>query len=163
MNIADDGAAAGTTIVTVLTSLGTLVVWAAKWLRERDRRRAMASVPPSPEYRPPATDPAVLARLDRAEQDDAIVRALLRAQGELVDTQRKLEVLRSECSKLALRAHALEGERDRLRSQLSVERQAVRVLREQLAHVEAELREKEAEKEVLAADLRRALLVRQTT
>lgn len=160
MNIADDGAAAGTTIVTVLTSLGTLIVWAAKWLRERERRRAMASVPPSPEYRPPATDPAILARLDRAEQHDAIVAALFRSQADAVDDRRKIEILRNECSKLALRVHALEADVARRDVQLRAERLATQVLREQLAHVEAELAASRGELEVAHADLRRALLVR---
>lgn len=160
MNFADDGAAAGTTIVTVLTSLGTIIVWVAKWLRERERRRAMASVPPTPGHEPPAATDQTLARLDRAEQHDALVGALLKAQRDIVDTQRKLELLRNECTKLALRVHALEGDVARKDVQLRAERLATQVLREQLAHVEQELVTARSELEVAHADLRRALLVR---
>ena len=161
MNIADDGAAVGGTIVTVLTSLGTIIVYAAKWLRDRDRVRRMKSVPPSELAPPsPAMDRAVLARLDRAEQHDAIVSALLRTQGELVDTQRKLEVLRADNNRLALKVHALEGDVARKDVQLRAERLSTQVLREQLAHVEQELATAKMEYEVLAADLRRALLTR---
>jgi len=161
MNVADDGAAVGATILGVLSSLGTIIVYVAKMLRERERSKRMSSVPPTElEPPPPAHDLSVLARLQRADQDDSLVTALLRVQGELVDTQRKLEVLRNENNKLALRVHELEHDNARKDVQLRAERLANRTLREQLAHVEQELATKAGELELAHADLRRALLVR---
>jgi hypothetical protein len=161
-DLADSGPAAGGTILAVLSSLGYLVIWLAKWLRERERTKRMKSVPPSElAPPPPAVDRAVLARLDRAEQHDAIVGALLRTQGELVDEKRKNEVLRDANNRLSLEVYALKQDNERKDVQLRAERQSTRTLREQLAHVEAELAAKTSDCEVLAADLRRALLVRE--
>lgn len=161
MNIADNGAAAGGSILAILYALGHLAVAASKWLKERERKRAMESVPPTEVHRPSQEmDRAVLARLDRAEQHDAIVAALFRGQADLVDVQRQLAVLRNENSKLALKVHALESDAARKDVQLRAERLATRTLREQLSHVERELAEAKGDLEVAHADLRRALLVR---
>jgi hypothetical protein len=148
-------------------ALGALMLalrLALAWVERGNRKRLerAASVPPSSGHSvpPPALDRAVLARLDRAAQHDAIVGALLKAQVDLVDEQRKAEVLREECHRLALRVHALEQDNARKTVQLRAERLSTQVLREQLAHVEQERDTAVSEKECLAADLRRALLTR---
>lgn len=161
MNLWDSGPLSG---ATVLAFLGAVLTYVTQRLKEANKRRLRdaQSIPPSDEQDvpSPAADRALLARLDRAEQHDAIVGALLRTQAELVDERRKLEVLRSECNKLALRVHALEGDVARKDVQLRAERLSTQVLREQLAHVEAELVTAKGDLEVAHADLRRALLVR---
>ena len=150
MNVADNGPGAGASLLAILYAIGHIAVAVSKWLKERERRRAMESVPATEVHpQPPAVD-----------RTDALVVALLRAQADLVDTQRQLAILRDENSKLALRAHTLEADIARRDTQLRVERQAVRTLREQLAHVEQELAAAKMECEVAHADLRRALLVR---
>jgi hypothetical protein len=139
MNIADDGPAAGASIVGVLYAIGHIAVVVSKWLKERERKRAMSSVPPTAlPPPPPAVDRAVLARLDRAEQHDALVAALFKGQVELVDTQRKLDVLREENYRLAVRDRAKDDEIARLRLKLKADEMAIGVLREQLQHSEQE-------------------------
>jgi septal ring factor EnvC (AmiA/AmiB activator) len=156
------GPETGAGILGVIYALGHIVVVVSKWLKDRERKRAMESVPPTElALPPPATDRAVLARMDRADQDDALVTALLKARDDLMDERRKVEVLRAENSKLAFRLHALEQETARKRVQLRAERLATRTLREQLSHVEKELAEARGELELAHADLRRALLVRE--
>jgi hypothetical protein len=148
-------------------ALGALMLalrLALAWVERGNRKRmeAAKSVPPSPSHSvpPPAADRALLARLDRAEQHDALVAALFKGQAELVDTQRKLDVLREENYRLAVRDRAKDDEIARLRLKLKADEMAIGVLREQLSHVEQERDTAVSEKECLAADLRRALLVK---
>jgi hypothetical protein len=152
----------GAGILGTLYALGHIAVVVSKWLRDRERKRAMESVPPTEVHRPSQeVDRAILARLDRAEQHDAIVAALFRTQGELVDERRKNEVLRDANNRLALEVHALKADNERKDMQLRAERLATRTLRDQLSQVEAELATAKGELELAHADLRRALLVRE--
>jgi hypothetical protein len=161
MSIFDSGPLSGASVLALLAAAVKYVTWRLEQANKR-RLRDAQSIPPSEgqDVPSPAADRALLARLDRAEQHDAIVGALLRTQADLVDTQRQLAVLRNECTKLALRVHALEGDVARKDVQLRAERLSTQVLREQLAHVEAELVTAKGDLEVAHADLRRALLVR---
>jgi hypothetical protein len=126
-------------------ALGALMLalrLALAWVERGNRKRmeAAKSVPPSPSHSvpPPAADRALLARLDRAEQHDALVAALFKGQVELVDTQRKLDVLREENYRLAVRDRAKDDEIARLRLKLKADEMAIGVLREQLQHSEQE-------------------------
>lgn len=160
MNIWDSGPLSG---ATILAFLSAALTYATRRLQAANNRRLKKaqSIPPTEGLEPPApSDRAVLERLDRAEQHDAIVAALFRTQGELVDERRKNEVLRDANNKLSLEVYALKTDNERKDTQLRAERLTNRTLRDQLSHVEKELAEKTAELELAHADLRRALLVK---
>lgn len=160
MNLWDSGPLSG---ATVLAFLSALLTYATQRLRARTNRRLRdaQSIPPSEGIEPPPdTGKAILERLDRAEQHDALVAALFRTQAELVDERRKNEVLRDANNRLALEVYELKRDNERKDVQLRAERLSTRTLREQLAHVEQELAGIKGELELAHADLRRALLVR---
>lgn len=152
MNPLDSGPLTGAGVLGVLALALRL---ALAWVERGNKRRLerAQSVPPTPGNSPPAAVSQTLSRLDRAEQHDAIVSTLFRVQADLMDRDRQMAILRDECSRLAVRTRALEQDVARKDTQLKAERLATQVLREQLAHVEAE-------REQLAADLKRALVVR---
>jgi hypothetical protein len=161
MSLWDSGPLSGASVLALLAAAVKYVTWRLEQANRR-RLRDAQSIPPSEgqDVPSPAADRALLARLDRAEQHDAIVSALLRTQAELVDERRKNEVLREANNRLALEVYSLKEDNERKDLQLRAERMSTRVLREQLAHVEAELVTAKGDLEVAHADLRRALLVR---
>ncbi len=160
MNIWDSGPLSGVTVLAFLSAVLTYATQRLKAAGEKRLKNAQ-SIPPTAGHEPsPQADRAILARLDRAEQHDALVGALFRTQAELVDERRKNEVLREANNKLSLEVYALKMDNERKDTQLRAERMSTRVLREQLAHVEKELAVKNEELELAHADLRRALLVR---
>ena len=160
MNPLDSAPASGASILGVAVLVLTLALELVK-RGNRKRQESAKSIPPTAGHEPsPQQDRAILERLDRAEQHDALVGALFRTQAELVDEKRKNEVLREANNKLSLEVYALRHDNERKDTQLRAERMSTRVLREQLAHVEKELAAKNEELELAHADLRRALLVR---
>ncbi len=101
-NLADDGPAAGGSLVAVLSALGWLVVRAARWLQERDRARRMASVPPTQLAPPgPAVDAAVLARLRSLEEHSTLSAELARKAWAMDDLERTVHALRRDLERLA--------------------------------------------------------------
>lgn len=103
----DSPAGAGGAAVVLLGAVLKAITAYLEWRKTRDAKRAMSLVPPSPQVRPPETDPGVLARLDRAEQHDALTTALLRERWTVSDRDRELAELRRE---LAAKTLALELE-----------------------------------------------------
>jgi hypothetical protein len=100
--LADSGPAAGGTVLAVLSSLGYLVIWLAKWLRDRDRTRAMQSVPRTSLAPPgPAVDATVLARLRQLEEHQTLSAELARAGWQVDEAERELAALRLENGRLA--------------------------------------------------------------
>lgn len=109
MNLADDAPAAGATLLTALSSLATIVIAAAKWLQERERAKAMRSVPPTKAHLPSEAEQAAsLSRLRSIEDHHELTGALSRARWRMDD--------------LELRVAELERENERLATQLKIER-----------------------------------------
>lgn len=109
LNILDSPEGMGGAAVVLLGGGLKLVTAYLEWRKTRDAKRAMSLVPPSPQLQPPgpAVDAAVLARLDRAEQHDALTTALLRERWTVDQRDRELADARRE---LAAKTLALELE-----------------------------------------------------
>lgn len=117
-NITDSGPAGATFILTVLAAIGKIVIWYAKRLSKQGER-AMSKVPPSPQFAPPPSDPAVLRRMDQAEYESALSVALYRERGVVDDLRRELAETRAERDQLLVDLRAAHALVHRLRADLA--------------------------------------------
>lgn len=92
MNILDSGPGSLSLMATAIVFVVRLAIAVAKrWRATRDK--AMTTVPPSPQFQPPPTDPTVLARLDCMDAANAMSVALHHARANVDERDRRIREL----------------------------------------------------------------------
>lgn len=121
MNILDSGPGSLTGMAAVIVFVVRLVVAVAKrWRATQDK--AMSEVPPSPQLKPPESDPRALQRLDRVEYESALSVALVRERQAVDELRRELVETRAERDQLVVELRAERALTARLRAEIRARR-----------------------------------------
>lgn len=101
MSLLESPEGVGGAVVVLLGGGLKLVTAYLEWRKTRDAKRAMSLVPPSPQVRPPESDPGVLARLDQLDAQNVLSVALHHARSAVDDRDRRIAQLEREVGTLA--------------------------------------------------------------